>query len=98
VSCRFENNEDSQLKSGIATGMKIIIELSSALAPATILGSTLGGSEDAAEWKRIVKEIVQAKSARGDPDSHMLHIVIIISGGNVALTQVLRMFEDLDKQ
>lgn len=78
--------------------MKIIIEPSSALAPATILGRTLGGSEDAAEWKRIVRDVVRAKSARGDRDAHVLRVVVIISGGNVALTQVLRMFEDLEKQ
>lgn len=78
--------------------MKIIIEPSSALPLATILGDTLGGSEDAAEWKRIVQEIVQAKSTRGNPDAHILRIVVIITGGNVSFKQVLRMFEDLKTQ
>lgn len=78
--------------------MKIIIEPSSALAPATILGNTLGGSEDAADWKRIVQDVVQTKVARGDPEANILRVIVIISGGNVALTQVLRMFEKLEKQ
>ena len=78
--------------------MKIIIEPSSALAPATILGDTLGGLEDAAEWKRIVRDVIQTKRARGDSNPHIVRVVIIISGGNVALDQVLRMFEQLEKQ
>jgi hypothetical protein len=82
----------------LATGMKIIIEPSSALPLATILGGTLGGSEDAAEWKRIVQDIVRAKSARGDPDGHIIRIVVIITGGNVSFKQVLRMFENLEKE
>jgi hypothetical protein len=78
--------------------MKIIIEPSSALPLATILGGTLGGSEDSAEWRRIVKDIVRAKSARGDPDVHTIRIVVIITGGNVSFKQVLRIFGDLKKQ
>lgn len=78
--------------------MKVIIEPSSALAPATILGDTLGGSEDSAEWKRIVREVVQAKHEGGEIEPEKLKVVIIISGGNVVLTQVLRMFEKLEKE
>lgn len=80
------------------TGMKIIIEPSSALAPATILGNTLGGSEDSAEWKRIVREVVHARHERGEPEPEKLKVVIVISGGNVVLTQVLRMFEKLESE
>ncbi|KAJ9112847.1 hypothetical protein QFC20_002175 [Naganishia adeliensis] len=78
--------------------MKIIIEPSSALAPATILGNTLGGSEDPIEWKRIVGEVVQAKRERGELEPEKLKVVVVISGGNVVLTQVLRMFEKLENE
>jgi threonine dehydratase len=78
--------------------MKIIIEPSSALAPATILGNTLGGSEDSAEWKRIVREVVQAKREGGEGEPEELKVVVVISGGNVVLTQVLRMFEKLENE
>lgn len=78
--------------------MKIIIEPSSALAPATILGNTLGGSEDSAEWKRIVREVVQTKRERGEAEPEKLKVVVVISGGNVVLTQVLRMFEKLENE
>ncbi|KAI5449093.1 hypothetical protein NCC49_005320 [Naganishia albida] len=78
--------------------MKIIIEPSSALALATILGNTLGGSEDSAEWKRIVREVVHARHERGEPEPEKLKVVIVISGGNVVLTQVLRMFEKLESE
>jgi threonine dehydratase len=78
--------------------MKIIIEPSSALAPATILGDTLGGSEDSAEWKRIVREVIEAKRERGEAEPEKLKVVVVISGGNVVLTQVLRMFEKLENE
>lgn len=80
------------------TGMKIIIEPSSALAPATILGNTLGGSEESIEWKRIVGEVVQAKRERGEAEPEKLKVVVVITGGNVVLTQVLRMFEKLENE
>ena len=78
-------------------GMKIIIEPSSALAPATILGNELGGPEDSTEWRRIVQQVVQAKIEKGDAGPISLRVVIVISGGNVALTQVMKMFEELEK-
>lgn len=78
-------------------GMKIIIEPSSALAPATILGNELGGPEDSTEWRRIVQQVVQAKIEKGVTGPISLRVVIVISGGNVALTQVMKMFEELEK-
>lgn len=78
--------------------MKIIIEPSSALAPATILGNTLGGSEESIEWRRIVGEVVQAKRERGEAEPEKLKVVVVITGGNVVLTQVLRMFEKLENE
>jgi hypothetical protein len=77
--------------------MKIIIEPSSALAPATILGSELGGPEDSTEWRRVVQQVVQAKIEKGVTSPISLRVIIVISGGNVALTQVLKMFEELEK-
>lgn len=68
------------------------------MAPATILGNTLGGSEDPIEWKRIVGEVVQAKRERGELEPEKLKVVVVISGGNVVLTQVLRMFEKLENE
>lgn len=78
--------------------MKIIIEPSSALAPATILGNTLGGSEDSADWKRIVRDVVQARHERGEEEPERLKVVIVITGGNLVLTQVLRMLEKLESE
>ncbi|KAJ9119562.1 hypothetical protein QFC22_003271 [Naganishia vaughanmartiniae] len=76
--------------------MKIIIEPSSALAPATILGNELGGPEDSTEWRRIVQQAVLAKIEKGVAGPISLRVVVVISGGNVALTSVLKMFEELE--
>jgi hypothetical protein len=76
-------------------GMKLVIEPSSALSLAVILGSTLGGQASSAEaWRRLVQGIAERRPA--SEHDVVVRVLVVISGGNVELGKVGGWFTGLD--
>jgi hypothetical protein len=76
-------------------GMKLVIEPSSALSLAVILGATLGGQASSAEaWRRLVQGIAERRPA--SEHDVVVRVLVVISGGNVELGKVGEWFTGLD--
>lgn len=77
--------------------MKLIIEPSSALALATILSSTLGGSplpSTDSTWAKVVREAAERRALASEDQGTpvVVRAVVIISGGNVDLAAMNELF------
>ena len=74
--------------------MKIIIEPSSAMTVAAILGQHALDSSASEEWQQIVGDIISRREERGD-ENRTIRACVIIGGGNVSFDKVFDWFRDV---
>ena len=74
--------------------MKIIIEPSSAMTVAALLGQHALDSPASKEWQQIVGDIISRREERGD-ENRTIRACVIIGGGNVSFDKVFDWFRDV---
>jgi threonine dehydratase len=73
--------------------MKIIIEPSSAMTVAALLGHAALDLQSSAEWRQVVRNVLLRRQQKGDK-STTVRVCVIIGGGNVSFDKVFEWFRD----
>jgi threonine dehydratase len=75
------------------TGMKLIIEPSSALSLAVLLSPP---SPKSHPWRDLVESIVAGRACSSSGGDEVVRCLVVISGGNVELDKVLGWFQGVE--
>lgn len=75
------------------TGMKLIIEPSSALSLAVLLSPP---STTSHPWRDLVESIVAGRAGSSSGGDEVVRCLVVISGGNVELDKVLSWFQGVE--
>lgn len=73
--------------------MKIIVEPSSAMTVAALLGQSALDSASSRDWQRIVNDIISRRQERGN-EHRTIRACVIVGGGNVSFDKVFGWFKD----